>query len=129
MFLHRPQFQPVRDEEGRVRVASDSGQALFHLCGEMRFVHVTGEEWVVSPHFIGDGGSVPSPLRWLIHPHDERAKHAFHLHDFHYSGGSVSRLMADRVLFYSLRASGISLPVACLTWLAVRLFGAAHFNR
>lgn len=120
-----PTFTPCRREDGTVELLD--GLPAIRACGEIRFLNTDGSEIVVPPSFRGNGGSVPYPVRWLIHPHDEAALPCFHLHDFNYARKALTRRKADRILFYSLRCRGVSLTRALAVWLAVRLCGGSHF--
>lgn len=125
MIPHKPTFEVCRNADGTVEMLD--GLPAIRLRGELRYLHTDGSEIVIPPSFRGNGGSVPYPVRWLVHPHDEYALHAFHLHDWNYSARRITRRQADRILFYSLRCSGVSLVRATLVWLAVRAFGSAHY--
>lgn len=125
MILYKPTFSAFRDPlTGAVQLFD--GLPAIHTNGELRFVDTDGSERVVPPSFKGNGGSVPSVLRWLIHPHTESAIHAFHLHDHDYDDPAVSRYSADRRLFYTLRCLGNGLAVSFLVWAAVRIGGGSH---
>lgn len=125
MIVYAPGFEVCRRADGSVEMLD--GLPAIRTRGELRYLHTDGFEVVVPPSFRGNGGSVPYPVRWLIHPHDEAALPCFHLHDWNYTCKDLTRRKADRILFYSLRCRGVSLTRALAVWLAVRLCGASHY--
>lgn len=126
MLLNKPRFLPCRRPDGSIEMID--GLPAICLSEDMVFLDTDGTEIIVPVDFRGNGGSVPSTVRWFIHPHDEAAVHAFHLHDYNYTAKRKSRFNADRILFYALRCSGISIPRSVAVWAAVRICGARNWR-
>lgn len=124
MLLNRPKFIPLLSpENGKPMVDAETKQALFRLSEDMVFIHTDGTRHIVYKTEVNDGGSVPSQFHWFLHPHDERFKHDFALHDSVWHDSRVSKWKANLWLFYCLRCSGIPLWHGLCVLLALTLFG------
>ena len=89
---------------------------------------VAGKIIKVPTAFETDFASVPRvPL--IFDLMGDTAHGAATLHDYLYSTGEVRREIADKVLFEAAIVSGISKWRARAMYLAVRLFGASHYNK
>lgn len=84
------------------------------------------QRFVVPAGFVCDGASIPRILWSLIgHPFDRRWQEASVLHDWFYrtTEHRVSRRMADKIFYDSLRDGGLRFTKALLMYLGVRLGG------
>lgn len=79
--------------------------------------------------FCTDGASIPRFL-WRVcgHPMETPRIAAAVVHDWHYSQGDISRAEADSLFRELLVAAGECRFRAWIYWMAVRIFGARHYN-
>lgn len=80
----------------------------------------------VSAAFTSDGGSIPRTFQPIL-PAWERGFEGFLVHDWEYFLAE-NRRRADEVLYYMLRANGVSGTKARAIWSAVRLWGGPAFR-
>ena len=85
-------------------------------------------EFTVPKAFVSDLDTIPHVpgLYVLI---KGRARWSSLLHDFLYSTGMVSRKEADDHFHKAMLEEGVPRRIAKLMYLAVRWFGASHYNR
>jgi hypothetical protein len=82
--------------------------------------------FTVPTGFISDGASIPRILWTLVgHPFDRRWRKESVLHDWFYrtTDHGVSRKMADKIFYDSLRDGGLRRTKAWLMYLGVRAGG------
>jgi hypothetical protein len=100
----------------------------YHTCQSMRLT-IDGERYVVPKNFTTDLASIPRPLWSFIAPQYTGFVAPAILHDFLYScPHNITRSYADEVLYSALLTEGVSHYTAIKFYMAVRLFGASHFN-
>lgn len=79
--------------------------------------------------FITDGGSIPRFFwRYIGHPFEGEYIKVYVEHDHDYAVGKISRKEADDKLLAGLKANGMGYAKRYAIYLAVRLFGASHYN-
>ena len=93
-------------------------------------VQVNNREITVPTNFQTDLASIPRILWPLFSPNDSDTVYPAILHDYLYScGGWVVRKYADDVLYSFLIERGYPKYKALPFYLAVRVFGASHFEK
>jgi len=92
-------------------------------------VLIDGDYYVIPAGFQTDLASVPRILWSIIAPNYAAFVAPAILHDYLYSCGNLGdRRFADEVLYNALKAQEVSTYTAMKFYMAVRLFGASHFN-
>lgn len=89
----------------------------------------SGLKITVPEGYRTDLGSIPSILWFILAPQDPYAAAPYTLHDRNYDEPDFSRLMADLILYESLRVNGYSRPKSALVFLGARIGGKAHYNK
>lgn len=89
---------------------------------------VLGTRITVPAGFKSDLASVPRlPLAYLLF--GGVSEEAAVIHDFLYSGGTVTRKQADDVFCEAMKAEGVSGWRRVPMWLGVRAFGWLHYEK
>ena len=109
------------------------GETYACLMEDWHITEVCGHEFTVPMGTQTDGASIPRFL-WRVcgHPLEAPRVYAAVLHDWLYAYGSemgISRSTADSCYRAILRHFGISAWRAYTEYVALRLFGAAHYNK
>lgn len=99
----------------------------YHTCADIS-ASVDGEEVIVPYGFKTDLASIPRILWPLLAPQYSAFVAPAILHDYLYQCGSENRKWADEVFYSSLKAEGVSSYTAMKFYLAVRIFGAFHYQ-
>ncbi len=100
----------------------------YHTC-EAIYVIIDGEYYVIPKNFTTDLASIPRPLWPIISPQYSSYIAPAILHDYLYSCGNLgTRRFADEVLYSALRGQKVSAYTSMKFFIAVRIFGASHFN-
>jgi hypothetical protein len=88
----------------------------------------SGLRIIIPEGYRTDLGSIPRILWLILAPHDPYAAAPYTLHDCLYDEPEFSRLMADFILYESLRVNGYSRLKSALIFLGARIGGKAYHN-
>lgn len=100
----------------------------FTICQEF-FYEVDGSPHMIPAGFTTDLASIPKILWSLYAPNKANTIPAAVIHDYlYFCPGSLTRKEADSIFYDALIAKKVKTRSAFKYWLAVRIFGASHFN-
>lgn len=121
-FIPKIQILPELDINGNTLAMVRESFEIFSTIYEEK-------NFVVPENFLFDGASIPRFL-WRVFGHPFHAQYliASCCHDYLYSTGKVSRLMADVIFYDLLKNAGVSSKRSFLMFIAVRLFGHNHYK-
>lgn len=126
IFLSHTQLEPMWDAAG-MPLCNRDGRRLLDTLNSLKYQSDIGGLIEVAKGFITDLGSVPRiPIIYDLL--GDIAIEPYILHDWLYSKGLVTRLMADQVLREALLLVGIPKWKATAIYLAVRIGGAKHYG-
>lgn len=76
-------------------------------------------KFIVPKGFVSDLGSIPTALEWIVE--NDRYVRAFVLHDYLYHAKTLSRNVADAIMYQMIAEHDE--VIAWVAWAAVRMFG------
>jgi len=115
VFLNDPCLKPLSEYD--------------YLTCDPIYVIIDGDYYVIPENFQTDLASIPRILWPFIAPQYSSFIAPSILHDYLYSCANLgTRKFADEVLYNALKAEGVSTFTAIKFFMAVRIFGASHFD-
>lgn len=116
-------FEPIKGKSDKIQTTFGYSFKVWNENGEEK-------AYRISAGFTFDGASVPKILWSTVgHPLSPRFLEAGLRHDYLYRTGKVSREVADRVLYETLRDWGVPRWRSWLMYAGVRAFGFVFYNK
>jgi hypothetical protein len=105
------------------------GQRVAVLAKDWLYCYPQTKELILVPRgYVTDFASIPPFARHIIEPYGDNAEGAV-VHDWFYAVGEAGqREKADSVLRQGLKEQKVGIITRNIVWLAVRLFGGAHYG-
>ncbi len=126
-FATHIQLEPLWNPAGTLPLNNRDGRRLFETDGNLHYDSDIAGAIEIASGFITDLGSVPRiPIVYDLL--GDIAIEPYVIHDYLYSKGLLTRLMADQVLREALLLVGISRWKAELIYAGVRIGGASHYG-
>lgn len=126
-FVGNLELDYMQNADGRF-LCNSAGRQLFILDAPFSFRSDLLRCTITVPKgFVSDLASIPRlPVIYLCL--NGIADQAGVIHDYAYSTGLVSRLLADKVLYEACLVLGVQKWKAALIFYGVRLFGYKHYS-